>query len=285
MNTNRTRNGMLPICATAVMDGRVLSRGQFRDLLQHTRKKTRIATDLFFVDGWRWLEDALKLREPPSAVIVAASAARTPREEGLLARAREVAGAYYEASDEQVARLAESVSSPGVVALVRWRAATLAELIAGLPASGPALVVAFDDLGDPGNAGALIRTGDWFGASGVVFGGRSVDPTNAKVVRATMGSLLRISIVTTPALGDTFPDFRAAGFSIAAATVGGEIVGTSSWAERLVLIIGNEARGIDAALLPQVDRSVSIPSYGEAESLNAAIAGSILIADWRRTVS
>lgn len=267
------------------MGGRVLSRGQFHDLLQYTRKKTRVGTDRFFVDGWRWLEDVLARSEPPEAVVAVAGAARSPQEAALLGRAREIAGTYFEASDDQVARLAGSVSSPGVVALVRWRAASLTELIASLPPSGPALVVAFDRLADPGNAGALIRTADWFGAAGVLFGDGCVDPTNAKAVRATMGSLFRLPVACTTDWQAAFSGLRAAGFSIAAATTAGEATGGAAWGERIGLIIGNEARGIDPALLSQADRLVRIPKYGGAESLNAAIAGGIMMADWRRAVT
>lgn len=258
----------------------MLSKTRFQALLAYTRKKERAAQGRFFVEGWRWLEEALTLPAPPACVLVVPSAARSTAEGALLERARAVAPEFHEVTGEQLARLTESSSSPGVAALVSWAPAE--SLGPGLLASPPpALVLALDGLGDPGNAGTLIRTAEWFGAAGVVFGEGSVEPTNPKALRATMGSLFRLPIVQPSGLAAALGQVRAAGFASVGAVLGGTPLPEFAWPERTMLVIGNEANGIRRELAELLDHRVTIPAYGRAESLNAAVAGAVLLADWR----
>jgi RNA methyltransferase, TrmH family len=260
----------------------VLSKTRFHELLRFARKKERAESGLFFVDGWRWLEEALKRPEPPECVLAVPGAARLPAEQALLERARSAVRAFFEASPEQLARLCESASAPGVAALVRWRATAASDLVARLPASGPALVVALDAVGDPGNAGTIVRTADWFGAAAVVFGVGSVEPANPKALRATMGSLFHLPVVADGELVPTFEALRVAGFAVVGAALEGESLTGFAWPSRCVLVVGNEASGIQPDVATALERRVRIPSHGRAESLNAAVAAAVLMADWRR---
>lgn len=258
----------------------VLSKTRFQALLQFTRKKARGEHAAFFVEGWRWLEEVLTLPEPPQCVLAAVGAPRSPAEEALLARARAVAGEYHEATPEQLARLAETVSPPGVLALVRWSPSPTLDAIAG--AAAPALVLALDAVGDPGNAGTIIRTADWFGAAGVILGEGCVAPANAKAVRSTMGSLFHLPVAQPGALAPALAALRTGGFSVVGAALDGTDLPAFTWPARAVLVIGNEANGIRPAVAAALDQRVRIPAHGRAESLNAAIAAAVLMADWRR---
>lgn len=249
----------------------------------YTRKKERMDSGCFFVDGWRWLAEALALPEPPVCVLAAAGAARNPAEQVLLERARACAGEVLEASPEQLARLTGSSTAPGVAALVRWRKQVSSTVFAGLPKDEPGLVVALDGLGDPGNAGTIVRTADWFGISAIVFGEGSVEPTNPKAVRATMGSLFHLPIVQADSLRQCMEDLRSAGFTSVGASLQGEPLASFLWPERTLLIVGNEATGLRPGTAEALDHLVSIPPNGRAESLNAAVAAAVLMADWRRT--
>jgi TrmH family RNA methyltransferase len=259
----------------------VLSKTRFQSLLAFSRKKERAESGLFFVEGWRWLEEALALPQPPECVLALADAPRTAAEEALLARARTVTREFHEATPEQLAKLTDTVSAPGVAALVAWRPAATAETC--VPASGEAaaLVVALDAVGDPGNAGTIIRTADWFGAAGVILGEGSVEPANPKVVRATMGSLFHLPVAQPGALAPALEALRAHGFATVGAALDGVELPTFRWPARTVLVIGNEANGIQPAVAAALDHRVRIPAHGRAESLNAAIAAAVLMADWR----
>ncbi len=261
----------------------MLSKARFHSLLKFTRKKERAEAGLFFVEGWRWLEEALDLPEPAECVLVVAGASRSAAEAGLLARARATAKEFSEVSAEQLARLTENVHPPGVAALVRWKARRVDELGATLPLAGPSLVLALDAVGDPGNAGAIVRTADWFGAAGVIFGAGSVEPTNPKAARATMGSLFHLPIALAGELPPTLERLRLAGFSAVGAALEGDDMRAFAWPERCALVVGNEAGGIQPSVAASLDRTVRIPSFGRAESLNVAVASALLTADWRRS--
>lgn len=258
----------------------MLSKTRFQTLLQYSRKKERIDQGLFFVEGWRWLEEALALAEPPECVLATAGAARTPAETALLERARACARESHEATPDQLARLTDSVSAPGVAALVRWRPAQDIHLL-NTAAGALSLVVALDAVGDPGNAGTIIRTADWFGASAVILGEGSVEPTNPKVVRSTMGSLFHLPIVDRGALPPVLADLHAQGYTTVGAALDGVELPSFQWPARTVLVVGNEAHGIQSAVAAALDHRVRIPAHGRAESLNAAIAAAVLMADWR----
>lgn len=260
----------------------MLSKARFQFLLQLTRKKERVAAGRFLVEGWRWLEEALALPEPPECVLATPDAARTEQEHALLVRARDAAQEFSEITPEQLARLTGNVSAPGVAAVVRWRPPPLESITAEVSLQKTALVVALDAVGDPGNAGTIMRTADWFGATGVVFGAESVEPTNPKVVRSTMGSLFHLPVVDGVALEETLLKLRAAGMVVVGAALEGEELPAFEWPQQCVLVVGNEANGIRADVRALLDRTVRIPAYGRAESLNAAVAAAVLMADWRR---
>lgn len=263
----------------------MLSKTRFQTLLQFTRKKERAASGTFFVEGWRWLEEALALGEPPECVLVTPDAARSTREAELLERARSRAREFFEVTPDQLGRLTDNVSAPGVAALVRWRPQTADAFLATVSGPGSALVLALDAVADPGNAGTIVRTADWFGANGVVFGGESVEPTNPKTVRSTMGSLFHLPVAEVNALETITGRLKEAGFVVVGAALDGEELPAFRWSERCVLVVGNEASGIRPGVLATLDRRVRIPAFGRAESLNAGVAAAVLVADWRRCYS
>jgi len=140
---------------------------------------------------------------------------------------------------------------------------------AGLPA-GCDFVVAADRLSDPGNAGTIIRSAEAAGAQAVVLTPGSVDPFNPKVVRASAGSLFRVPVVTA-----TLDTLRAAGLRVlATSSHHGEVYTDVDLTGPVAVVVGNEAHGVadDAA----VDGWVSIPQAGQAESLNVAMAATVL---------
>ena len=159
-----------------------------------------------------------------------------------------------------------------MAAVVALPAVDLAELAAR---SGPVLVA--DQLADPGNAGTLIRAAEAAGWTGVVFSANSVDPFAPKVVRASAGSVLRVPVVASAGsaleiLGQLSP--RPA---VAALAAGGIPHLQMRWPDEVVLVIGNEAHGLDPDVISACRSAVTIEMDGPTESLNAAMAGTVLM--------
>ncbi|GAC1420481.1 MAG: RNA methyltransferase [Candidatus Velthaea sp.] len=160
--------------------------------------------------------------------------------------------------------------------------------VADLPLSDPAAVLALcgpvlllAGVSDPGNAGTLLRSAEAFGAAGVLFGRGGVDPYAPKVVRAAMGSLFRLPVSQVDAEWLLDAGNRA-GRPILAADVEGAELGSIALPPNAILAVGNERRGV-RDWLPRFDLAVRIPQPGAAESLNAAVAGSILLYELSRS--
>jgi TrmH family RNA methyltransferase len=147
-----------------------------------------------------------------------------------------------------------------------------------------ALVLVLHDVRDPGNAGTLIRSADAAGASGVVFTGTSVDPCNPKTLRATAGSIFHTPVAVA-SLDDTVSTFRSRGAAVLATVVrGGASHRDVDFTRPTLVVIGNEADGLDDESIARCDGAITIEMAGTNESLNAGVAGSLLAfeAFWQR---
>lgn len=131
-----------------------------------------------------------------------------------------------------------------------------------------------ENIQDPGNLGTIIRTADWFGIENIFCSAGCVDAYNAKVVQATMGSLARVKLYYT----DLHALLAAITLPVYAATLDGENIFTARVAKDAALIIGNESKGITQTLANAASKKISIPRYGKAESLNAAVATAVILA-------
>lgn len=183
-------------------------------------------------------------------------------------------------SDALFQTLSGTETAQGVMALVRPPAWTLDQLF-----RRPALVVVLDGLQDPGNAGAIVRAAEAFGATGVMFLKGSVSPHNPKTLRASAGSLFRLPYLAglDPALARaSLQQHRVALYAGVPARpdAPSRSVAQTDLTETCGLIIGNEAHGVSGELRASA-LDISIPTIG-VESLNAAVAAGILLYEARR---
>lgn len=211
------------------------------------------------------LAEAAAHGAPIEAVFLTAQA----YEESSVARELDAASTpVFIVNDATIAKLSDVETPAGIVAVCVAAPAPLDEFFAQ---NGMVLVLA--GITDPGNAGTLVRSADAFGVDRILFGSGSVEAYNPKVVRASMGSLFRVRISQgSPA-------------QVAAAAQGWEFVGLAAGGGPLEglaggpkrgLVVGHERRGL-GPWEPLCARSVSIPMRGQAESLNAGVAGSIAL--------
>jgi len=140
------------------------------------------------------------------------------------------------------------------------------------------LTLALDGVQDPGNLGTIIRTADWFGFSDIVCSLDTVEAYNPKVVQATMGSLSRMNIYYTE-LSELLEKCK---FPVYGALLNGKNVYEVDFASEGFLVLGNEGNGISAEIMPKITQAVTIPRFGEAESLNVAISAAVLCSEIKR---
>jgi len=161
----------------------------------------------------------------------------------------------------------------GVAALAKVRSSSLDDV---LRPCQPLLVV-LSGIQDPGNLGTILRSAEAFGASGVLLGEGTVSQFNSKAVRASAGSVFRVPVVAVK-VGETIPRLRQAGLRlVATSSHGGTPADQANLASRLVFFIGSEGSGLARELMSQMDDTVIVPHPGQVESLNAAVAASVLL--------
>jgi TrmH family RNA methyltransferase len=141
------------------------------------------------------------------------------------------------------------------------------------------LILALENIQDPGNLGTIIRLCDWFGIEDIVCSSDTVDCYNPKVIRSSMGSLARVQVF--------YKDLQAwlvgmQDCQIVATAMDGQSLYEFAFDSPTVLVIGNEGRGLSIKIQELATNVVSIPRYGGAESLNAAMAAGIIAAEARR---
>ena len=176
-------------------------------------------------------------------------------------------------SEVQMQQMSGQDTPPGILAVVR------------IPQQGEIktssrLVLALDGIANPGNMGTLIRTAEWFGIHDVVCSLDCVELWNPKVVQATMGSLFRVKVWATD-LPAYLQKAKAENKAVYGALLEGENLFQMSNKPEGILVIGSESHGIRADVLPCITHPVTIPRAGGSltESLNAAVAGAILMAE------
>lgn len=174
----------------------------------------------------------------------------------------------YLISDDLFKKISDTSSPQGIIAL------------ALIPESDNAVLrmngryIALENLNDPSNLGAVSRTAEALGVSGIILSDGSCDPYSPKALRASMGTLLRMPVFV---LNDFMNDIINAGLTTYSCVVDkdAESINNSSFCDGSVIIIGNEANGITDETKALSDKRITIPMSGRADSLNAAVAASI----------
>ncbi|MEH3114698.1 TrmH family RNA methyltransferase [Pedobacter terrae] len=177
----------------------------------------------------------------------------------------------FEVKNAELEKISTLQTPQGFLALVhipKSSALTLKEL-------KNQFTLVLDGVQDPGNMGTIIRTADWFGFKHIICSPDCVEIYNPKTVQATMGSLSRINIqeADLPALlaKNTIPVFGA--------LLDGESIYKTQWGTEGLVILGNEGKGISAEVIKKIDKPVTIPRVGQAESLNVAVSAAIFCAE------
>jgi 23S rRNA (guanosine2251-2'-O)-methyltransferase len=182
--------------------------------------------------------------------------------------------------DAQLQRVVGDVKHQGVAARVAEFVYAEAETV--LAAEGPAVVLVLDEVQDPHNLGAILRTAAGLGAAGVVIPRHRSASVTAAVRKVAVGAEQRIPVAQVTNLARFLEDARKAGFWIYGMVAdGAESLGGASLAERTVFVMGSEGRGIRPNVAARCDVALRIP-MGDLESLNVSVAAGIALWEWRR---
>lgn len=232
---------------------------RFRTWLHHARRPHADDSPWLPVEGWKQVSDLAATR-PIEALLFCDP--KEPLLRPLLSRARDSACL----PERLLSRLSATQSAQGVLAFFSKPTWTWQDI--------GSCVLYLHRVQDPGNLGALLRTSRATGCFGVVTSPETVSCYNAKVVRASAAALFSTPLLQAIPL----EELRRRGYCIWAATPdGGRSLFKARFRPPLAILIGNEGCGLEATILEQADEQVFIPMQGEAESLNAAVAGSLIL--------
>ncbi len=191
-----------------------------------------------------------------------------------------LSGYSYELVSEPVCRHISDTKTPqGVLAVVRQNAMTLDHILA---LEDKPLFLLLESLQDPGNLGTIFRTAEGAGVTGIIMNRDTVDPYNPKVIRSTMGTVFRVPFVILENLRDAIASMQKRGIRIFAAHLEGGLFYDEDYTAGSGFLIGNEGKGLTGEVSSMADGKIRIPMKGEVESLNAAVAATVLVYEAQR---
>jgi TrmH family RNA methyltransferase len=240
----------------------MLTKAEISKLRALDEKQYREAAGLFVVEGEKIISELLASKYPLIA-IYATVAWKNPASDNRV----------HAVSAEEMSRISHFPKPSAVLAVGRIERSVLAagEL-------GQGLTLALDRVQDAGNVGTLLRIADWFAIDRVVMSPDCADLFSLKVISASMGSFARVRVISTPL------DQALAGLSVP--VLGCDLEGSAVHLlppmKDAVIVIGSEGRGLSAGVQSCVSQRITIPRYGGAESLNAAVAAAIVCDNLRR---
>lgn len=186
-------------------------------------------------------------------------------------------GMHYEVvSDEVFKKISDTQTPQGVLCVMKMPEYRLADMLKNI--KKPPLFLVLEDIQDPGNLGTIFRAGEGAGINGVIMTKNTVDIFNPKVIRSTMGSIYRVPFIITDDILQTITDLKAKGVTVYAAHLNESAdYDLQDYTKSTAFLIGNESSGLKRETADMADCYIKIPMQGQVESLNAAVASSILM--------
>jgi TrmH family RNA methyltransferase len=238
-----------------------------------TDRRAREASGCFFIEGVRNFITALDHGWPVQALVYSERLLIAPVARKWVRRLKRANTPYCKITPEQFRSISGAPRASGVAAILRQKMVRLEQV----PAQDRTCWMAVGQIRTPGNLGTLMRTACAAGAAGFFFLGDGADPFHPQVVRASMGAIFGLPLVRT-----NVPNFRRwtqeHGVQVIGASPDGEsLFNQTNYGARVMLMIGEERRGLTAEQRTLCDRLVRIPMQDNLDSLNAAVAGSLLL--------
>ncbi len=244
-----------------------------KQVMSLTKKaKARQESGLFVAEGIRMFTEIPKARI--DSIFVSDSFLKDESHKKLLSENK-----YEIVADDVFKTMSDTQTPQGILALVRQYVYKSGDLLG----SGSAFLMILEDIRDPGNLGTILRAGEGAGITGVLMNETTADIYNPKVIRSTMGSICRVPFAYTNDLQGALKELKKQGVRLYAAHLDGRNnYEKEDYTVDTGFLIGNEAKGLTRETAALADAYVKIPMKGKVESLNAAIAASVLMFETAR---
>jgi TrmH family RNA methyltransferase len=230
------------------------------------------------VEGLKLIRDAVQSRLVIEEVYICESRAQEGGLQEILKQIGQLDIRTQLVAERVYNALVDTEAPQGIVAVVKLPQFQLDQII-----RDSSLLLLADQLQDPGNLGTLIRSAEAFGVKAVLLTENTVSPANQKAVRASAGSLFRMPVLSGFKPDHLLDDLRQRGFKLVATTPrGGQDFRKVDYRGSAALVVGNEGSGLSKSTLDRIDLRITIPLAAKIESLNVAVASSIILAEAAR---
>lgn len=257
-----------------------ISSGQnqvIKEIKSLKEKKYRDQKGLYFIEGIRFVEEALKENVEITKILISDKLIDVNGGKEILEKVENAKclniSSMYSVPNKLYLELTDTENPQGILAVLRKKQTNIEEVY-----DNNNFFVVLDSIQDPGNMGTIIRTADAAGATGIVVSKGCVDVYNPKVLRSTMGSLFHIPICYSENILETLKSMKDKGIRLCAAHLkGNRNYFELGYKDNIAIIVGNEANGISDDIAAISNELVKIPMAGKSESLNASVAAGLLM--------
>lgn len=256
-----------------------LSETRLKEISKLKQKKYREETNSFLIESEKIILEALKSNWNVKEIYILKDKLNILDNFKHLPSFKECC--LFDLSEKNFKKISNDVTPSGIAALVQKKQFNLDDIAK----SKPDFVPVFERISDPGNLGTVIRSADWFGFNSLVLSKESVEVTNPKVVKASMGSIFHMQIFSEVELNSFFSKMKSYGYKIFGTSTNGKDIRKVKLKDKVLIVFGNESKGLSNETLRHCDEIISIPPSGLAESLNLAISASIIFYEISRQLN
>ena len=247
----------------------MISKNQLKLIHSLDQKKQRKKSGLFLVQGEK---NVAELFESDFEIVNLFATTDYINKQASLLSAKQLVGLTIDSTAEELQKAGTLKTNNSVIAIVKCKTFEVPEI------THNELILVLDQVGDPGNLGTIIRVADWYGIKKIVCSTDCADLYNPKVIAATMGSFARVQVSHT----DLTEYLASQNTPIYGAFLEGENIHKSKLSSSAFIVMGSESHGISEAVGKFVTHKITIPNFGQAESLNVAMATGIILDNFKR---
>jgi len=241
--------------------------------------------DLIFVEGFRLAAEAASSRLEIEFCVISSDFGNDQREENLLALLSDGGVEILETDERVFASIAETRSPQGIILICKRPATHRAKFQENIDLRQAEVgsIAMLHEVNNPSNLGAVLRTAEAAGVTGLIVSSGSTDVFSPKSLRASMGSAFRLPIWSDARLDEVIEFAKQEGYALAAVALNARAEYTKiDWQKPRLLVFGSEAHGLPPRILNKMEETVSIPMHAKVESLNLAVAAGVILFEARR---
>ena len=253
-----------------------ISVNTLKNIRKLTQKKYRQRANSFIIEGKKIVEEALNSNWEIETIVATKEFIDNRANDSLNGTIKRTHVSFFEIAPNELDTITEAESAQGIAAIVKMKFPDINK--SKLFEKQKATVVILDRVTDPGNLGTIIRTCDWFGVDAIISSKNSVELYNPKVIRSTMGAIFHLPIFCEVELEEFLDRMKSHQFKIITTVLKGESVNSISFPQKVAFMFGSESHGISKSFLDASDVKLTIPKFGEIESLNVSVACGIVLA-------